>query len=155
MRSRFHDLHSQFAPVFRSDFGVYKGAAVPFQAVVNMGPVQLPQWKGRVLQYARGLLVELQEKFDNLERLGVFKRPEEVGVVAEYLNPSFLVKKPLGGFRLVTSFGEVGKYTKPQPSLLPDVDSILQTIAGWKYIIASDLASAFYRIPLSQGSLKY
>ena len=70
-------------------------------------------------------------------------------------NPSFLVKKPSGGFRLVTAFAEVGQYNKPQPSLMPDVDSILRTIGQWKYIIVSDLSNAFYQIPLSKKSMKY
>ena len=65
-----------------------------------MGPVEPPQRKG---QYNRGKLVELQETFDQLEDLGVFQRPEEAGVTVEYLNPSFLVKKPNGGHRLVTA----------------------------------------------------
>ena len=42
-----------------------------------MGPVEPPQWKGRLPQYARDKLVELQEKFDHLEQLGVFQRPED------------------------------------------------------------------------------
>jgi hypothetical protein len=121
-----------------------------------MGPVQPPQRKGRLPQYARYTLVELQDKVDiSLEALGVFKRPEDLGVTVEYLNPSFLVKKPSGGFRLVTAFADVGRYSKPQPSLLPDVDSTLRTIARWKYIIVSDLTSAFYQIPLARNSMKY
>ncbi|CAC5378809.1 unnamed protein product [Mytilus coruscus] len=67
-----------------------------------MGPVQSPQRKGRVPQYSRNQLVELQQKFNELEAFGVFKRPEDIGV--EYVNPSFLVKKPNGSFRLVTAF---------------------------------------------------
>lgn len=47
--------------------------------------------------------------------------PEDVGVTVEYFNPSFLVKKPSGGFRLVMAFSDVGQYSKPQPSLMPDV----------------------------------
>ena len=39
-------------------------------------------------------LIELQQKFDELEAQGVFRRPEDVNVTAEYLNPSFLDKKP-------------------------------------------------------------
>ena len=65
-------------------------------------------------------LVELQDKFDELEAVGVFRRPEDVGVAVEYLNPSFLVRKSNGGSRLVTAFTEVGRYSKPQPSLMPD-----------------------------------
>ena len=99
--------------------------------------------------------MELQEKFDHLEDLGVFKRPEDVGVSVEYLNPSFLVKKQSGGSRLVTAFADVGRYSKPQPSLMPDVDSTLRHIAQWKHLIATDLTSAFYQIPLAKDSMKY
>ena len=87
--------------------------------------------------------------------MGVLARPEDVGVTVEYLNPSFLVKKPSGDFRLVTAFTEVAKYSKPQPSLMPNVDSTLRQIASWKYIIKSDLQKAFYQIPLSKESMKY
>ena len=111
-----------------------------------MGPVQPPQRKGRVPQYSRDKLVELQQKFDELEQCQVFRRPEDIGITVEYLNPSFLVKKPSG---------DVGRYSKPQPSLMPDVDSTLRTIAPWKYIIKSDLTRAFYQIPLSKASMKY
>ena len=71
------------------------------------------------------------------------------------MNPSFLVKKSNNSFRLVTAFTEVGKYCKPQPTLLPTVDSTLRTIAKWKYLIKTDLKSAYYQIPLSKESMKY
>jgi hypothetical protein len=51
-----------------------------------MGPVEPPQRKGRLPQYARDQLQELQAKFDKLEKLGVFKRQEDVNVSVEYLN---------------------------------------------------------------------
>ncbi len=73
----------------------------------------------------------------------------------EYLNLSFLVNKPNGDHRLVTSFGEVGKFCKPQPSLMPIVDSVLRSIAKWKYIIVTDLLKSFYLIPLAKSSMKY
>ena len=76
-----------------------------------------------------------------------------MGINVEYVNPSFLVKKPSGGHRLVTAFTDVGRYSKPQPSLMPDIDSTLGTIAQWKYIIVTDLTSAFYRIPLAKTSM--
>ena len=99
--------------------------------------------------------MELQEKFDELEAAGVFAKPEQVNTSVEYLNISFLVKKPTGGSRLVTSFGEVGKYSKPQPSLMPNVDSVLRDISRWRYLIATDLLQSFYQIPLSHASMKY
>ena len=101
-----------------------------------MRPVQPPQRKGRCPQYARDKLVELQ---------GIFRRPEDIGITDEYFNPSYLVKKTQGGYRLVTAFADVVRYSKPQPSLMPDVDSKLQTIAQLKYIIVPDLTKAFFR----------
>ena len=76
--------------------------------------------------------------------------------MVEYVNPSFLIKKSNGGYRLVTAFADVGHYTKPQPSLLPDVDCTLRTIAkSWQFLIKSDLTNAFYQIPLSKSSMKF
>ena len=48
-----------------------------------MGPVEPPQRKDRLPQYAHDKLVEFQEKFDHLEQLGVFQRPEDVGITEE------------------------------------------------------------------------
>ena len=155
VKHQFEALHTEFEDVFDPRFKGYNGAVGPFKAVVNMGPVQPPQRKGRLPLYSRDKLVDLQTKFDELEALGVFARPEDVDITVEYLNPSFLVKKPSGGFRLVTAFADVGRYSKPQPSLMPDVDSTLRKIGQWRYIIASDLTNAFYQIPLSRESMKY
>ena len=151
----FNLLHQQYDQVFDPSFPGYNGAVGPLKAIVNMGPVQPPQRKGRLPQYSRNRLLELQAEFDHLEQLGVFKRPDEVPVVAEYLNPSFLIKKPSGGHRLVTAFSEVASYSKPQPSLLPDVDSTLRQIARWKFLIKTDLTKSFYQIPLDHDSMKY
>ena len=38
---------------------------------------------------------------------------------------------------------------------MPNVNSTLRTIAPLLYLIKTDLAQAFYQIPLSQSSLKY
>ena len=101
------------------------------RAIVNMGPVQPPQIKGKMPLYDTNNLEELQNKFDELERPGLFRKSEDVLVNVEYVNPSFLVKKPRGGHRLVTAFTVVGRYAKPQPSLMPNVDGVLCTICQY------------------------
>jgi hypothetical protein len=96
-------------------------------------------------------LVEVQNKFDELEYKRVLRRPENLGLSVEYINPSFSAKKPSGGYRLVTAFADFGGNSKPQPSNMPDVDSIFRTVAQWKYIIKSDLTTAFYQIHLQRS----
>ena len=153
----FSALHQQFDSVFDPAYGTYNHKFGPFEAVVYIVPVQPPQRKGRVPQYSRDKLVELQHRFDESGAVGVLAKPESIGVRVKYLNSSFLVKKPQSDkdFRFVTAFTEVGKYCKPQPSLMPNVDSTIRAIARWKYIIKTDLTSAFYQIPLSNDSMKY
>ena len=151
----FIDLHMKYDDVFDPKYPGYNGAAGPFKAIVNMGPVMPPQRKGRIPMYSRDKLVQLQSKFDELEKHGVVSTPEAAGICVEYLNPSFLVSKPKGDHRLVTAFSEVGQYAKPQPSLMPDVNSTLRYLAQWKFIITTDLTSAFYQIPLDQNSMKF
>ena len=93
IRNQF--LHSlrQYDPVFKPDLPGYNGAVGPIQARVNMGPVEPPQRKGSLPLYSRNQLSELQSKFDEVEKAGVFKKPEDVGISVEYLNSSFLIKK--------------------------------------------------------------
>lgn len=155
MQAAFRQLSDKYDKVFSPTISCYNGSLGKIESKVNMGTVLPQQRKGRVPQYSKNKLVELQDKFDELEKLGVFKRPEEVGICVEYLNPSFLVSKPDGGSRLVTAFTDIAKFSKPQPSLMPDVDSILRTIGSWKYIIKTDLSKAFFQIKLSKESLKY
>ena len=97
MQSSFHSLPSDFDSVFDPTIQGYNGAVGPFEARVNIGPVEPPQWKGRLPQYAWSKLVDLQNKFDELEKLGIFQRPEDFNVAVEYLKPSFLVKKGNSG----------------------------------------------------------
>ena len=157
IRSSFQDLYREFDTVFDSEFPGYNGAAGPLETVVNVGPTLPPQGKGHLPQCPRNKLVELQDKFDTLEKAGVFVHPEDHSrsIVAEYLNPSFLIKKASGSYHLVTAFAEVGRYTKPQPSLMPNVDSTLRHITRWKYLIQSYLTNALYQIPLAKSSMKF
>ena len=155
VRAKFTSLLDEYDHIFDPNIKGYNGAEGPFEARINMGPVEPPQRKGRLPQYARHQLLELQLKFDEPETLFVFKRPEDINIPVEYLNPSFLIKKPSGGYGLLAAFADVGRYSKPQPSLMPDIDSTSRLIAQWKHIISTDLTSAFYQIPLSRDSMKY
>ena len=153
--NHFREVHSRFAHVFSPTYPGYNGRAGALKATVNVADSLPPQRKGRIPQYSRNKLQLLQDQFDSLEHLGIFGKPEEVGVKVEYVNPSFLIKKPNGSFRLVTSFGEVARYCKPAPSLMPNVDSTLRVIGQWRYLIKTDLAKAYYQIPLDKASQRF
>ena len=155
LRKDFIELHRLHGNVFDgSSLGKYNGASGPLEIVINMGPTLPPQRKGKMPLYNRKLQEEYQLVCDKLEGT-VLLKPEDVGITCEYLNPSFLVAKPNGGKRFVTAFGEVGQYSKPQPALMADINGVLRQIGNWKYVIKTDLTSAYWQLVLSRNSMKY
>lgn len=149
------EIHQKYDHVFNPDIGKYNGASGNIQGNVNMGPTLPPQRKGRLPQYPHEKLVTLQQKMDELESLGVFAKPEDLGIIVEYLNMTFLVPRPDGDNRLVTSFCEVGQFSKPQPSLMPCVNDTIRAIGKWKFLIKTDLKKAFFQIPLAKSSMRF
>ena len=83
LRVKLRQLLQTYDRVFNPDITGYNGAAGTIQASVNIGHVQPPQRKGRVPQYSRNQLVELQAKFDELEQAEVFRRPEDLGITVK------------------------------------------------------------------------
>ena len=71
-REKFKALNLEFDDVFNPSISKYNGASGKIEAVVNIGPTLPPQRKGRLPQYNRNTLEELQAKFDDLEAAGVF-----------------------------------------------------------------------------------
>ena len=82
-RNEFRKVLQTHDAVFNPAIVGYNSMAGPVQASINMGPVQPPQRKGCVPQYSRDKLVELQQKFDELEQCEVFCRPEDIRVTFE------------------------------------------------------------------------
>ena len=154
-KDSFSSLHNTYASVFQPSIGRYNDHFGKVRARVNIGPVSPPNRKLRVPSYSPENQQILQSKFDELEQQGVFARPEDAGVIVEHVSPSFLVRKPSGGHRLVTAFTTIGEYSKTLPTVMPSVEEILRTVSKWKYIIATDLRDAFYQIPLEEESMKW
>ncbi len=128
IRAKFTEQLLRYDDIFNPPLDKYNGESGPIKAVVHMGTVLPPQRKGRMPLYGRSNLEQLQAEQDYLEEQGALARPEDIGIHVEYLNPSFLVKKPKGGFRLVTAFTDIAQFSKPQPSLMPNIDNTLRQI---------------------------
>ena len=155
-KSKFKSLLEKYDEVFNPRISKYNGKSGPLKVEVNMGPQPPPQHKGRVPFYGRDDMSDLQKKFDVLVTKGVFKRPQEMGVTVEVINPSFLVKKKTSDDKcLVTDFGTIADYCRPTPSLMPDVDSVLRKMGTWKYLVKTDLTDAYFQMELKRKSMKY
>ena len=100
--AEFHNLHQEFQTAFEPTIRGNNKNFGFVQVIVNMSYVQPPQRKGRAPNTHKANFLTYKKNFVQLEQLGVFKKVEDVGVVAENLNPFFLIKKLAGGYHLVT-----------------------------------------------------
>ena len=154
----FADACNQFKRVFGSDLPKYNGTFGKVEAVIHIPNALPPSARLKeVPWYPKTLLVELQQKMDELTEKGAMARPQDIGVNIEAMSPSFLVKKkpPSNGYRLVTSFGNLAAYVRTAPSPMPSVDTTLRRMSAWKWIITADISQAYHQLSLSKESLKY
>lgn len=153
----FKDLVKTYDEVFSPCISGYNGKSGTCMVEVNIGPNLPPQPKGRLPHYGKSDLIELQDKFDELVAKGILSRPQDIGITVENTNPSFLVKKqpPSNEKRLVTDFSSIANYCRPTPSLLPNVETTLQNIAAWKYLIKTDMSSAYHQLEMKRDSKRF
>ena len=154
-RRQFAAANENYDQVFNPIIGKYNDASGRLRAVINVGKVEPPANKGRLPSYNRQTMDDMQIACDDLENLGVLAKPEEVGVVVENVSPSFLVDKPGGGKRFVTSFIGIAAYTKKPPSRVTSCQSVLRFLARWKFIIKTDMTKQFFQMLLQKRSMKY
>ena len=154
-RNEFQKMHSAFNTVFNPDIGTYNDKSGVIRASVCMGNNLPAPKKGKIPCYNSNNLTLLQEKFDELVELGVLSRPEEVNVDVIHTSPSFLVKKSDSGHRMVTSFVELNKYLRPLPTTMTTTEDVITGMGKWKFIIKTDLKSAYFQIPVKKESQKW
>lgn len=152
---RFHFLHRKYDNVFNPIIGQYNDYSGPVRASINIGPVEPPTNKARMPYYNTDNLSLLQAKADELEQLGVLGRPEDLGIQVVHISPSFLITKPSGGSRFVTSFFGLANFARSPPSRVTRTDDVLRFLARWKKIIKTDMTQQFYQLAMRISSLKY
>ncbi len=154
-KQAFQNLHAKYKPVFSPDIGCYNDESGKMRASINIGHVEPPTQKGRLPAYNRNNLQELQHKMDELECMGVLAKPEDLGIIVEHVSPSFLVRKPSGGTRLVTAFNNIANYAKSPPSRVTNCEDVLTFASKWTHIIKTDMTSQFFQLPMKRSSMKY
>ena len=152
--SAFHKIHAKYQSVFAPGIGCYNQNSGKFYHTINMSSNLPPQRRGRIPLYNHGDKEKLQEKLDELLAEGVLARAEDVDVPVEYVHPVFLVKKAVG-YRVVSSFGEMAEYARPQPTVTSNPEQVIHTVGQWKVLIHADMRSAYFHIPLDKNSTRY
>ena len=154
-RQSFQEINTKFDSVFSPKLGLYNDNSGPLRAHVLIGPVEPPATKGKLPLYNQGNMQQLQIEADKLDAEGILVPPEKVGVQVKIVSPSFLVVKPGGGYRFVTAFNNLGRYTRIPPTAGKSCDAVLRRLSSFRYLIKTDLTKSFFQIRLAKSSMPY
>ena len=149
-KKRFSDLCQSFSDIITPQPGRYNGAFGRVSTDINFVTQPPSNLKTYLPKYSSEMLKMLADKMDTLEHWGVLRKPEELGIIPEFIVPSMLTPKPeKGQFRLVTDFTSLNKYIKKLPVTSPTIQEAKGKIAKYKYHAFLDLSNYYY-----QGGVK-
>ena len=148
-RRRFLDLCKTFSPIITPQPGRYNGAYGRVSTDINFSSAPPSNLKTYLPRYSHEMMKTLGEKMDTLESWGVLRKPEDLGIVPEFVVPSMLHPKSDGGFRLVTDFTSLNQFIKKLPTVSPSIQEAKEKIAKYKYHVFLDLSNYYY-----QGGVK-
>ena len=145
-KTRFKQLCTEYSNVITPVPGRYNGAFGRTSTDINFTSTPPSNQKTYIPKYSHEMMTLLASKMDKLEQWGVLRKPEELGIVPEFVVPSMLTPKAeKNEFRLVTDFTSLNKYIKKLPTISPNIQEAKQKIAKFKYHVFLDLSNYYYQ----------
>ena len=92
----------------------------------------------------------LRKAVEKLEEQELIERS-----VSEWCNPTVMVKKADGGYRLCIDFRKLNEVAEKDAYPMRNMSDILDRLRSVRYISKIDLSQAFHQIPLSEDSKQY
>ena len=149
-RNRFMTICREYADIITPKPGKYNGFYGLVDNSINFSNIPPPSVRAHLPKYSHEMLVIMGEKMDQLERWGVLRKPEDLGIVPEFVLASMLQPKPdSGDWRLVTDFTPLNIHIKKLETISPTISEAKEKLAKYRYHIQLDLSNYFY-----QGGMK-
>ena len=145
-KKRFFDVCARFSHIITPRPGKYNGFYGRIDNSINFASSPPPLIRAHLPKYNQDMLKIMGDKMDKLEEWGVLIKPEDIGVVPEFVLPSMLVPKPeKGEWRLVTDFTPLNVHIKKLETISPTISEAKRILAKYKFLIQMDLSNYFYQ----------
>ena len=155
-KRKFLNLCHTFSDIITPQPGKYNGAYGRVNTDINFVTKPPTNLKTYLPKYTTEMMKTLGQKMDTLETWGVLRKPEDLGIIPEFVVPSMLTPKPEPGqFRLVTDFTSLNKYIKKLPAISPSIQEAKEKIAKFKYHTFLDLSNYYYQGGVSIEASQY
>ena len=149
-KNKFKSICRDFRDIITPRPGKYNGFYGRIDNSINFSSTPPPSIRAHLPKYSHSMLKVMAQKMDQLEEWGVLRKPEDVGIVPEFVLASMLQPKPgEQEWRLVTDFTPLNIHIKKLETVAPTIQEAKEKLAKYKYHIELDLSNYFY-----QGGMK-
>ena len=149
-RNRFKSICSNFSDIITPKPGKYNGFYGRVDNSINFSNTPPPSVRAHLPKYSHDMLTIMGKKMDQLEEWGVLRKPEDLGIVPEFVLASMLQPKPeQNDWRLVTDFTPLNIHIKKLETVAPTIKEAKEKLAKFRYHIQLDLSNYCY-----QGGMK-
>ena len=132
-KQRFFEVCKRFTAVITPKPGKYNGYYGRIDNSINFATTPPPSIRAHLPKYNNEMLTIMAEKMNKLEEWGVLRKPEEIGVVPEFVLPSMLTPKSESGeWRLVTDFTALNIHIKKLRREMSNLQICKQTRVRWR-----------------------
>ena len=129
-KKKFEELCSDFADIINPRPGKYNGYYGHVDNSINFATVPPPTIRSHLPKYSHDMLKIMGDKMDKLENWGVLRKPEDLGIVPEFVLPSMLTPKTeKGEWRLVTDFTPLNIHIKKLEVVSPTIEEANEKLA--------------------------
>ena len=105
---------------------------------INVYPYRIPIHKRATVE----------EEVQNMLKAGIVRHSN-----SPYNAPAIVVRKKSGKIRLVVDFRSLNRITRPIAQPLENIDDILASLSGAKFITTLDIKSAYHTIPIKEEDI--
>ena len=121
-KTKFKYICEEFSHIINPKPGRYNGFYGRVDNSINFSSTPPPSVRARLPKYSYEMLKILGDKMDKLEEWGVLVKPEDIGVVPEFILPSMLMPKSENNeWRLVTDFTALNIHIKKLETTAPSL----------------------------------
>ena len=155
-RTKFSELCSEFSDIITPRPGKYNGYYGRIDNSINFSVQPPPTVRAHLPKYSHDMMKILAAKMDKLEQWGVLRKPEELGVVPEFVVPSMLTPKPeRDEWRLVTDFTALNIHIKKLETVSPTIQEAKERLAKYRFHVQLDLSNYFYQGGMKLEDIQY
>lgn len=155
-KKRFLNLCQTYSKIITPVPGKYNAAFGRVNTSINFSSIPPSNLKSYLPKYSHDMMKILGEKMDTLESWGVLRKPEDLGIIPEFVVPSLLVpKQEKGQWRIVTDFSSLNQHIKKLPAVSPSIQEAKEKLAKFKYHVFLDLSNYYYQGGVSIEDSQY